>query len=447
MTTNHSSAAVRICAIADAECSRSCGAGACKREAPSTTDKSRADALTEALIRKIATQYCEYNAEGRTYNILRYECAEDFFNCVRELLAAPVEQHEAAPAPMLLFCPNCGTQHIDRPEIEPGRLISSGPNTGRAAPPRVTWDNPPHRSHLCHACGCTWRPADFPTAGIAELETRGKNDNWDGPGAVAAQPVKRNAQPEPPEADDRAAQMAHDLRCAGVAGTKAGDLLHNAAAMIESLAAHGSSPTAPVDERAAFEARAKTKSMDLTPFETTFDSDFTSNAWDGWQAARASSPNAVGAEGTEAVAWVWCDTIHSEHCHSTDAEAIEEGWVPLVYGDPKAVQVADERRSKIKSAIKATEYKYFGSYEFTEAQHDAVDVLVEAARTLLAAPHIAPPPPAPASAPVGLTDTQREDVDVAIQVLRQVEAGEGTFVGQCADAISGLEAILEGAKQ
>ncbi|HIE4193259.1 MULTISPECIES: hypothetical protein [Burkholderia] len=38
-------------------------------------------------------------------------------------------------------------------------------------------------------------------------------------------------------ADERAAQMAHDLRCAGVAGTKAGDLLHAAAEMLEALAA------------------------------------------------------------------------------------------------------------------------------------------------------------------------------------------------------------------
>lgn len=46
----------------------------------------------------------------------------------------------------------------------------------------------------------------------------------------------RSTRPAPSPADERAAQMAHDLRCAGVAGTKAGDLLHDAAAMIEALA-------------------------------------------------------------------------------------------------------------------------------------------------------------------------------------------------------------------
>ncbi len=37
---------------------------------------------------------------------------------------------------------------------------------------------------------------------------------------------------------------------------------------------------------------------------------------------------------------------------------------------------------------------------------------------------------------------ERDSIEYAIQVLRQVEAGDGTFVGQCADAIEGLEALL-----
>lgn len=40
---------------------------------------------------------------------------------------------------------------------------------------------------------------------------------------------------------------------------------------------------------------------------------------------------------------------------------------------------------EIRSAIKATEYKYFGDYEFTKDQHDAVDILVRAAQALLSA--------------------------------------------------------------
>lgn len=63
------------------------------------------------------------------------------------------------PIPMILFCPACGLQHIDAPEPEGG------------------WDNPPHKSHLCHGCGHIWRPADVATNGVAEISTRGDHDS------------------------------------------------------------------------------------------------------------------------------------------------------------------------------------------------------------------------------------------------------------------------------
>lgn len=105
-------------------------------------------------------------------------CAE-----VRQALAhhsAPVG--EAKPIPMLLFCPKCGVQHVDAPEFvsDPG-----GGNLGVAmkiaADREGAWTNPPHRSHLCHACGCIWRPADVPTEGVATITTRGSADNWTAP--------------------------------------------------------------------------------------------------------------------------------------------------------------------------------------------------------------------------------------------------------------------------
>jgi hypothetical protein len=67
---------------------------------------------------------------------------------------------DEAPIDMVLPCPECGTRHIDAPEPERG------------------WDNPPHRSHLCHECGCIWRPADVPTNGVAAVQTRGKHDTF-----------------------------------------------------------------------------------------------------------------------------------------------------------------------------------------------------------------------------------------------------------------------------
>jgi hypothetical protein len=45
--------------------------------------------------------------------------------------------------------------------------------------------------------------------------------------------------------------------------------------------------------------------------------------------------------------------------------------------------ISKEHRTNIEAAIKETEYKYFGMYEFTEAQHYAVDLLVSVAQAML----------------------------------------------------------------
>lgn len=78
---------------------------------------------------------------------------------------AIVAADAATPIPMLLFCPACGLQHIDAPES--------------AREGEKAWDNPPHRSHKCHACATVWRPADVPTVGVANIQTSGQVDSWD----------------------------------------------------------------------------------------------------------------------------------------------------------------------------------------------------------------------------------------------------------------------------
>lgn len=81
---------------------------------------------------------------------------------------SPTPQADSQPAPvdMVLHCPKCGVQHIDASEppveFEPGA---------------AQWNNPPHRSHLCHGCGHIWRPADVPTNGVAAVKTTGKADS------------------------------------------------------------------------------------------------------------------------------------------------------------------------------------------------------------------------------------------------------------------------------
>ncbi len=73
-----------------------------------------------------------------------------------------------APIDMVLHCPACGKQHIDAPDT----------NYDPHYEGCMIWENPPHRSHLCHGCGCIWRPADVPTNGVAAVQTRGKADTW-----------------------------------------------------------------------------------------------------------------------------------------------------------------------------------------------------------------------------------------------------------------------------
>jgi hypothetical protein len=83
----------------------------------------------------------------------------------------------AAPVDMVLFCPRCGTQHVDAPEdVDLFRSTMLQIGGLREANPKP-WTNPPHKSHLCHTCGCIWRPADVPTNGVQALKTRGANDS------------------------------------------------------------------------------------------------------------------------------------------------------------------------------------------------------------------------------------------------------------------------------
>lgn len=82
---------------------------------------------------------------------------------------------ERHPIDMVLHCPKCGLQHIDEPEEERSEDICEGPEVVDTV--TIGWDNPPHRSHLCHGCGHIWRPADVPTNGVQMVKTKGKVDS------------------------------------------------------------------------------------------------------------------------------------------------------------------------------------------------------------------------------------------------------------------------------
>lgn len=71
-----------------------------------------------------------------------------------------LELADRPPRPMILFCPDCGEQHIDKPEPENG------------------WHNPPHKTHLCHGCGNLWRPSAEPTVGVAAITEQPLSKKW-----------------------------------------------------------------------------------------------------------------------------------------------------------------------------------------------------------------------------------------------------------------------------
>lgn len=54
---------------------------------------------------------------------------------------------EVTPKKMVLHCPACALQHIDRNEWATTRI---------------------HRTHLCEGCGHLWRPSEEPTVGVEE---------------------------------------------------------------------------------------------------------------------------------------------------------------------------------------------------------------------------------------------------------------------------------------
>lgn len=52
-----------------------------------------------------------------------------------------------SPVKMILFCPTCGHQHIDKKE----------------------WTTRRHRKHLCENCGGIWKPSNVYTVGVEYL--------------------------------------------------------------------------------------------------------------------------------------------------------------------------------------------------------------------------------------------------------------------------------------
>lgn len=93
-------------------------------------------------------------------------------------------RNHVTPIDMVLFCPRCGLQHLDK-AIDANYIHASGAtiigsdefgHIWSDGVRRTPWANPPHRSHLCEGCDYVWRPADVPTNGVQFVTTKGAKD-------------------------------------------------------------------------------------------------------------------------------------------------------------------------------------------------------------------------------------------------------------------------------
>lgn len=91
------------------------------------------------------------------------------------LIGSELAKRHQPPVDLLLFCPACGTQHVD--EAKPDVCETCGQNESDCTCTTFTaWLNPPHKSHRCTDCNHVWRPADVPTNGVKELQSKGERD-------------------------------------------------------------------------------------------------------------------------------------------------------------------------------------------------------------------------------------------------------------------------------
>lgn len=79
---------------------------------------------------------------------------------------------------VILFCPECKTQHIDKAEPDNcelcGKLRNQHTEIGKVrrcedGQEFTAWLNPPHKKHRCHECNHVWKAANIPTNGVAVL--------------------------------------------------------------------------------------------------------------------------------------------------------------------------------------------------------------------------------------------------------------------------------------
>ncbi|WP_069351810.1 hypothetical protein [Burkholderia cenocepacia] len=280
-----------------------------------TTDKSRADALTRESIEAIARKYA-----GAYFSGLLFQDADSFARFSDELIlaASPVEQHEAAPADDEIMQLAAAEGFAIR-DTKHGRWVLAGsePVAGflrivRAVATRVstTQPEPPAADERAATPSAKWRvdgePDPHGTRYDCERATLTLGALTDDELANA---VFMHGNERPPIQDVIAGTAFMPI----VYLTAAKDRIRWLSRALE--AARASSANAPADERAAFDTRACAESLN------SMITDWVENClrmkldWHGMTdviekriarfAARASSPNAAGAEGATDLARIY----------------------------------------------------------------------------------------------------------------------------------------------
>jgi len=95
---------------------------------------------------KEETCACRFGADGKETKMCKFHIllTESLIKAEKER-----DRYKAVPIPMLLWCPACHAQHVDRDEW--------------ATPEKA------HRKHLCANCGHLWKPALVSTVGVEKL--------------------------------------------------------------------------------------------------------------------------------------------------------------------------------------------------------------------------------------------------------------------------------------
>lgn len=93
--------------------------------------------------------------------------------------AASVDRKAIEPLDVILFCPQCKAQHIDKAEPDvcedcghpEAAHMKTGCWIGGKCECKVfkAWLNPPHKKHRCHECNHVWKPAAIRTNGVETI--------------------------------------------------------------------------------------------------------------------------------------------------------------------------------------------------------------------------------------------------------------------------------------